>query len=246
LAAVLGHVERRLDGELALGIWREIDAVLAGSVAGNEVRVGEVRVLVQPVIPVPYRLHGEVARARSVLAVLRGGLALLVVRDAGDYRRVVAEAIRSLGKPERLDAKRLVGQLARLAAIGGQEPDLHALLGFLVGLHLVRLAIGEEAERAVVAEAGRSILRFAARELDRGRAVGRHLPQVAHVFRAVPVEALHRDGKPFAVGRGRNVGDALQRDVALHRVRHRSSSFLEAEALPDLGGEGGLIERVEV
>src|SRR5207237_4137707 len=111
------------------------------------------------------RLHGEVARARSVLAVLRGGLALLVVRNAGDHRRVVAEAVGALGKPERLDAERLVGQLARLAAVGGQEPDLHALLGFLVGLHLVRLAIGEEAERALVAEGGPGVLRFAWREL---------------------------------------------------------------------------------
>ena len=53
----------------------------------DQVRVGHVVVLVQPVVPVPHRLLAEVSRTRVLLAPLAGGFALLVVLDARQYRR---------------------------------------------------------------------------------------------------------------------------------------------------------------
>jgi hypothetical protein len=228
--AVGSDVQLRLDRELGLGIGRQVHPLLAFRVAKNQVRAGAVGVLVQPAVPIPHRLPAEVARAGALLRAIDGRLALLVVRNAREHRREQHHAIRAGRKAEALHAQRFVGELPRLAAFGRQQPDLHALLGVFVGLDVVGLAIGEEAQGAVMAEAGRCFLGLAAGELHDGRAVGGDLPQVGDVFDAIAVEALDGDGEPSAVGGGGDVGYAPQRDMGGGGVdgrRHGERSWRE-------------------
>ena len=116
--------------------------------------IRQVVVLVQPMVPMPHRLPPEVACARLLLASLDGGLALLVVLHVRQHGREQHERGRRPGEPEHVDTEWLVGELLRLAACGRQDPHLHPLLGLLVGLDFIRLPVRQEAERAIVAEAG--------------------------------------------------------------------------------------------
>src|SRR5690349_18967712 len=181
----------------------------------------KVVVLVQPLVPMPHRLGAEATRARPALRSLRSGLALLVVRHVGEHRREVHQAIGAPREAKARHAEWLVGELARLAAVGGKQPYLHASFRVLVGLYFVRLAVREEAERAVVAEAGCLVFRIAARELHRRAAVGRKLPQIANVLGAVAIQPIDANREPFAVERCGDGRDAAERDVLLDRVAHR-------------------------
>ena len=216
--AVGADVQMRLDREFALRLRGQVDPIAARGIADDQVGIGELGVLVQPVVPVPHRLAREAAQARSLLCALGGGFALLVVRDAGQHRREQRHAVSARRELERRHAEWFVGQLARLAAVGWQQPDLHALVGRVVGLALVRLPIRQETQRAVVPEAGRAVLAVTARQLHGGAAVGRHFPEVGYVARAVLVEALHRHGQPASVGRGGQCADPLERDVLFDRI----------------------------
>ena len=198
--AIGADVQMRFDRKLALRLRRQVDPIAARGIADDQVSVGELGVLVQPVVPVPHRLAREAAQARSLLGALGRGFALLVVRDAGQHRREQRHAVGARREPERRHAERFVGQLARLAAVGRQQPDLHPLVSRVVGLALVRLPVGQETQRAVVPEAGCRVLAVAARELHGGAAVGRHFPEVGYVARAVLVEALNHHGQPASVG----------------------------------------------
>ena len=64
------------------------------------------------------------------------------------------------------------------------------LLSAVIAVATPGLAVGQEAERPVVAKARRGVLAFAPRELHRGPAVCGHAPQVAHVLCPIAVEPL--------------------------------------------------------
>jgi hypothetical protein len=214
--AVGCHVELRL-AVLAVGVRREVAALAALAVVGDEVRRG----LRQPVVPVAHGHLRVVQRRGSVLLPVGRSRALLAVGDARQHVALHDQGVGVAGELEGAHAERLVRERARLPSACRQQPDLRALLVVVVALGRGpgRPAVRQEAERAVPAEARRAVVRRPIRERDRRRVPGQRsdldAPQIVHVLCAVGVEACDRDRRPGAVRRHGERSDAPQPDEPL-------------------------------
>ena len=80
--------------------------------------------------------------------------------------------------------------MARLTTGGRQYPNLHPLVGIVIGLDFVWQPVREKSELAVVAKFWSSIVALPSRELDRRRSIEGQLPDVAEVFCAIAIQAL--------------------------------------------------------
>ncbi len=146
--------------------------------------------------------------------------------DAIKHRSQHDQPIRFLRELKRVDAERFVGHLLGLAARSRQQPNLHALVGIVVGLDFVRLAVRQKRKCAVAPETRRCVLAVTARQLRRLAAVAGYSPQVRNVLGTVSIEPLHGYREPGAIRRRRNGRHAPQCNVLFNgvgRISHQQS-----------------------
>ena len=226
-AAVARDVEVGL-AVLAVGVRGQVAALATLLGVGHEVRGGGG----DPRVPVAHWHRAVVQVRRPVLLAVGRRLALLVVRHAGQHRRDTHERVAFRREAERRDSERLVRERPRLAAaVRRQDPHLRALVVAVLGLAVARVAVRQEAERAVAPERRRAVVRRSARELQRRlRGISEiHPPQVVHELRAVGVEPRDRDRRPRrrpARRRGRRRGRAGRADPRRARSRAVLAHFL--------------------